>query len=127
MKSIGKVVITVILIIIFIGISNHSFAEETFSDYMDDFKANEKYIEENGKIDSITDIISDVLGILQLATGLISIIIIAVTGFRVITETPSVKTELKRTMTSVVIGAILVFSALSIARFMIKIFEKASA
>lgn len=76
---------------------------------------------ETSKVKEIT---SKILGFLQMATGLISILVIGYTGFHYITAgTPDVKMELKNKMLPIVIGAALVFGAVSIARFIVSAIE----
>ena len=60
---------------------------------------------------------------LQIASGIAAVIMIAVTGFRYIIESPEVKAELKKNMLPIIIGILLVFFATSIARFFIGIFS----
>ena len=59
------------------------------------------------------------LGFLQIAAGLLSIVMIAFVGFNYITATPDVKKELQTKMLPIVIGLVLVFGAVSVARFIL--------
>lgn len=68
----------------------------------------------------ITTTIGKILGFLQVAAGLTSIIVIAFTGFEyIVASTPSMKDELKKKMLPIVIGLVLVFGAVSIAQFIV--------
>lgn len=73
--------------------------------------------------ENLTTIASRVLTFLQIASGIAAVIMIAVTGFRYIIETPEVKGELKKNMLPIVIGLVLVFFATSIAKFFIGMFN----
>ncbi len=73
--------------------------------------------------DSLTSVISTVLGFLQVISGLLSVVIIAVAGFKYITETPDMKNEVKKTMVPIVVGLLLVFFATTIAKFFVGVFE----
>ncbi len=64
-----------------------------------------------------------ILTFLQVASGIAAVIMIAVTGFRYIIETPEVKGELKKNMFPIIVGIVLVFFATSIAKFFIGIFN----
>lgn len=75
----------------------------------------------------MTTVIGKLLGFLQVASGLIAVIMIAATGFRYIIETPDMKKELKSSMIPIIVGVLLVFFAVSIARFFIGIFSSSSA
>lgn len=71
--------------------------------------------------------IGKVLGFLQVASGLTSILVIAFTGFNyIVAETPNMKDELKKKMLPIVIGLVLVFSAVSISKFIIGSIEGAT-
>ena len=74
--------------------------------------------------DKLTEVAGRILTFLQIASGVAAVIMIAVTGFRYIVETPEVKGELKKNMFPIIVGIILVFFATSIAKFFIGIFNK---
>lgn len=65
-------------------------------------------------------VISKILAFLQIASGLISVIVIAFSGFKyVVAETADIKGEVKKKMLPMIIGMILVFSATTIAKFIL--------
>ncbi len=72
---------------------------------------------------TMVTVVGTVLGFLQVISGLLSVVIIAVTGFRYITETPDMRNELKKSMVPIVVGLLLVFFATTIAKFFIGVFE----
>lgn len=72
-------------------------------------------------IKPFTDIGNKILTFLQILSGIAAVVMIAITGFRYIVETPEVKGELKKNMVPIVIGIILVFFAVSIAKFFLGI------
>lgn len=63
--------------------------------------------------------ISKLLGFLQVASGLVAILMIAIVGFNYIISTPDVKEEMKKKMLPIIIGLVLVFGAVSIAKFVL--------
>lgn len=67
-------------------------------------------------------VVSNILAFLQVASGLVAVIMIAYTGFRYIVETPEMKEKLKKDMIPIVVGILLVFFATSIANFFVGIF-----
>ncbi len=73
--------------------------------------------------DSFKGVVETILGFLQVISGLLSVVIIAVTGFKYITETPDMRNELKKSMVPIVVGLLLVFFATTIAKFFIGVFE----
>ena len=68
-----------------------------------------------------------ILTFLQIISGIAAVIMIAISGFRYIVETPEVKGEIKKTMLPIVIGIILVFAAVSIAKFFLGMFKNVGA
>lgn len=83
---------------------------------------NPNYNDTNGT-GKMTTVVGNLLGFLQIASGLIAVVMIAATGFRYIIETPEMKNELKKSMIPIIVGILLVFFATSIARFFISIFS----
>lgn len=72
----------------------------------------------------LTKVLGRVLGLLRILTGLLSVIVIAYTGFQFVTETPEGKSKLKEKMMPIVIGVLLAFMATTIATFIVGIFNK---
>ena len=71
----------------------------------------------------LAPVVERLLGFLQIASALIAVVMIAVTGFRYIIETPEMKNELKKSMIPIIVGILLVFFATSIAKFFIGMFS----
>ena len=63
--------------------------------------------------------IGKLLGFLQVASGLVAILMIAIVGFNYIISTPDVKEEMKKKMLPIIIGLVLVFGAVSVAKFIL--------
>lgn len=78
---------------------------------------------DNSITQNLGSVVSKILGFIQVASGLLSVVMIAWTGFRYIIETPEMKNELKKSLIPIVVGFLLVFMASTIARFVIKMFE----
>lgn len=70
-------------------------------------------------VSKLQGVIGKLLGFLQIASGLVAVLMIAITGFNYIVSTPQVKEEMKKTMLPIIIGIVLVFGATSIAKFII--------
>ena len=64
-------------------------------------------------------VIGRLVSFLQIASGLVAVLMIAITGFNYIIGTPDVKDEMKKKMLPIIIGLILVFGAVSIAKFIL--------
>ncbi len=120
MKIFQKVFISLIIVICIliniIPIVSKAEDEETLESMINNFSAEEI---NNSSYTNLKDIISRILGFLQAATGLISIIMIATTGFNYIVSTPNVKKDLKDKMLPIIIGLVITFSAVSITQFIL--------
>ena len=77
-------------------------------------------------VGGIKTVISTILGMIRLLTGLLSIVVIAYTGFEMVVETPEGKKKVKEKMVPIVVGVVLVFMASTIASFIIGVFEGSS-
>ena len=77
----------------------------------------------------VTAIIRHLLGFLEVAAGLMSILVIAFTGFQyIVAADAEMKSEMKKKMLPIIIGLVLVFSASAIVSFILgAVAEKAVA
>lgn len=121
MKNVKKIITIVLLIIILMSTNTYSYAKGIKS-YMNKFGDTSQGVEELD-LKTLTDIVCDILGWVQLASAIITIMIIAWIGFRFIVQTPDVQQELRRSMFLLVIGSLAVFGAASIAKFIIGVVE----
>lgn len=64
-------------------------------------------------------VVGKLLGFLQIASGIVAVLMIAIVGFNYIIATPQVKDEMKNKMLPIIIGIVLVFGATSVAKFLI--------
>lgn len=69
--------------------------------------------------DGLKKVIGKLLGFLQIASGLIAILMIAITGFNYIIGGADMKKEMKDKMLPIIVGLVLVFGAVSIAQFIL--------
>ena len=68
----------------------------------------------------VTGIIRKLLGFLQVASALMSVLVIAFTGFQyIVSADAEMKNEMKKKMLPIIIGLILVFFATSITTFLL--------
>ena len=65
--------------------------------------------------------IGKILGFLQVASGLVAVLMIAFNGFRYITSAPDIKSEIIKNVAPILAGLILVFGAVSFAKFIVSI------
>ncbi len=83
--------------------------------------------DEDGNASGFLSVVNKILGFLQIASALVAVVMIAVTGFRYIMETPDMKNELKKSMVPIIVGLLLVFFATTIAKFFVNIFQTGDA
>ena len=118
MKTLQKVLLILfVAVCIFSTISQTTvFAAGTAVDALN------HYVKQNNNSMQTTElatVIGTLLGFLQVASALVAVLMIALTGFNYIVGTPEVKDEMKKKMLPIIIGLILVFGAVSIARFIL--------
>lgn len=128
MKILSKILmILMIAICIFAILPQNMVCAEDAVDASGALSAINTSITTNGKVEGtsgLSELAARVVVFLQVASGIAAVIMIAVTGFRYIIETPEVKGELKKNMFPIIVGMILVFFALSIANFFLGMFNK---
>lgn len=73
----------------------------------------------DGDLDGIQGIINKVIGFIQWASIIALVIVLVVKGWEYITGTPSIKDEVKKTAVPLLVGAVLVFGATTIAKFVL--------
>lgn len=69
------------------------------------------------KYSPLQTVIGKILGFLQVASALTTVVVVAFLGFKMLTETPEVKREVKQKGLPIIIGVVLVFGATSVASF----------
>ena len=69
------------------------------------------------KYSPLQRVIGKILGFLQVASALTTVVVVAFLGFKMLTETPEVKREVKHKGLPIIIGVVLVFGATSVASF----------
>lgn len=116
--KLGKLMLIIsIITICIIGLVPQNISNaQTIKEVSEQFQAKDN---EKVSYDTLKEIIGKVLGFLQVATGLITVIIFATTGYSYIVATPDIKREVKAKMLPIVLGTVLVFSAISISKFII--------
>ena len=118
MKAISKIIAILLIAISTLVImpTNFSFAgNNTAADAIDGLNA-------TGSVDvgGLQAVIGKLLNFLQIASGLVAVLMIAIVGFNYILATSSdMKKEMKEKALPIIIGIVLVFGAASIAKFFI--------
>lgn len=73
------------------------------------------------KYSDLAEVVGKIIGFLQIASGITTVIMVAFLGFELITSMPEVRGEIKKKMLPMIIGIMLVFGATSIANFIISV------
>ncbi len=120
MKIIKKLSILILISLFMVNISSTNFISNAakLSDDVDGFQAD---ITANAvsKTASLKTVVNRLLGFLRIISALVLVLVLGTTGYKYIVATPEIKGELKKRMLPVIIGIILVFSAASIAAFIL--------
>ena len=120
MKIIKKLSILILISLFMVNISSTNFISNAakLSDDVDGFQAD---ITANAvsKTASLKTVVNRLLGFLRIISALVLLLVLGTTGYKYIVATPEIKGELKKRMLPVIIGIILVFSAASIAAFIL--------
>ena len=118
MKAISKIIAILLIAISTLVImpTNFSFAaNNTAADAINGLSA-------TGNVDvgGLQKVIGTLLNFLQIASGLVAVLMIAIVGFNYILATSyDMKKEMKEKALPIIIGIVLVFGATSIAKFFI--------
>ena len=97
---------------------NFVYADVSLTDDIGNFSAD---ITGNtiSKTRSLRKIIGRFLGFLRVISGLLLVVMIAITGYKYIVATPDIKATIKKEGMMVILGLILVFGAVSISEFIV--------
>lgn len=90
----------------------------------DDIGGFEATLPETDKINDLKSITIKFLNALRVLSILTLLIIVVTTGYRYVTSMPNIKEEIKKTMLPIILGLIFIFSATTIAAFIISALGK---
>lgn len=119
MKILKKLSILILLGLFFINIFSLNFA--LGAKLSDDVSGFEAKIDSNvaRSTKSLKIIANRLLGFLRIISALILVLVLGTTGYQYIVATPDIRKELKNKMLPVILGILLVFSAVTIASFIL--------
>ena len=117
MKTIQKVLLILMVIAcVFTVLPQNVFANNDVSNAKAALSINTTT---TADVSGLQGLIGNLVGFLQIASGLVAVFMIAFTGFNYIVGTPELKNEMKAKMLPIIVGLILVFGAVSIAKFIL--------
>lgn len=117
MKNVYKILISLVIIfVIFIINTKVSFGGKV----VDELEKVEITVPEDS---TILEILNKVVGIIQVIGGFFAVVVIAYTGFKMVTEQPSEKVKIKEKMLPIIIAILLIFMSATIVKFVIRVFE----
>lgn len=119
MKILKKLSILILLGLFFINIFSLNFA--LGAKLSDDVSGFEAKIDSNvaRSTKSLKIIANRLLGFLRIISALILVLVLGTTGYQYIVAAPDIRKELKNKMLPVILGILLVFSAVTIASFIL--------
>lgn len=121
MKTLGKVLLVFMILgsmFVVLPQSRVFAAGESASTAIDGIKVETP---DAGATTKLKTTIGKVLGFLQVASGLVAVLMIAFNGFKYITSAPDIKSEIIKNVTPILAGLVLVFGAVSFAKFIVSI------
>lgn len=124
MKTISKILaILIVSLTVFVAMpSNMCFADGNSAlSAIDDVKNKSNTVAATKAASDMATVVGQILGFLQIASGIIAVLMIAIGGITYIVETPEAKEGIKKKLIPIIIGLVLVFGATSIAKFFVGI------
>ena len=122
MKTLQRMVLVLMMAVCIFSILPQNIVKADAINVVEGVKVNE-----GTKYDGLQKVVGRLLGFLRIASGLVAILMIAITGFNYIVGTPDVKDEMKKKMLPIIIGLILVFGAVSVATFILNAVDTTTA
>ena len=119
MNILKKLSILIFICVFLINIFTPSFTlASKLSDDVSGFEAN---IDSNvaRRTRSLKTVVNRLLGFLRIVSAFILVLVLGTSGYKYIVATPEIKGELKKKMLPVIFGVILIFSAVTIAGFIL--------
>ena len=123
-KKIFKVISLILILILFLSVSyNNVFASDAGAiidpnDYEPDSMASAE------NADNILTIGNDIIGFLQIAGSILSVIVLVVVGIKYMIASAEERAEYKKTLMPYVIGAIMVFGITNILAIVVNVSGK---
>lgn len=122
MKRISKIICIILLaILLIVSIQQNSFAttiDNVFSQINPDRETT------NSNSDELKSLAGKILGVMQVTTVIVGMIIIGIIGFKTIMASADEKADYKKAFIPLVIGIVVLFSATSIAKLIFGIIGK---
>lgn len=115
MKTIQKILLIVVVAICTMMVMPQNVVHASPSDVIDKIQVDTKTSE--NLTGGLQNTIGRVLGFVQIASGLLSVVVIAFLGFNYIMSTPDVKGDIQKKAVPIIVGFVLVFGSASIAKF----------
>ena len=118
MKIIKKMLLMLVLSVCFFNIIPQNISRaKTLNEIVDGFEADVEPAIENTS--EVKNVVKNVLNFLQIVSGLVAVVIIAMTGFDYIIGTPKVQEDAKNRMFPILMGIVIIFGAVTITKFFV--------
>lgn len=129
MKIIKRVLISTFIILFIVIFTSHNTVDakgNKVSNIMKNVGVSTDAVNQSD-LEDLQKMLGKILGFLQVASGLVSVLVIAFLGFTYIVEDANIKNEVKSKMLPILIGLVLVFSAVSISKFILGAVESSDS
>ena len=117
MNKITKIIsILLIAILLIMVVQNSVFAETT--DYLSGISAKDPG---TAQISGLKTMANKVLGLIQAATAILAVVLIAVFGFKFVLGSAQEKADYQKSFIPLIVGVVVVFAAVSIAKLIFSV------
>ncbi len=114
-------ILTVVMMAVMIIFTVHNFSQAaSASSIVDGIKPDSSTVDTT----DISTMAGKVLGIIQVATAILAVILIAVFGFKFVLGSAQEKADYQKSFIPLIVGVVVVFAASSIAKMIFSIIEK---
>lgn len=117
-----KIAMTIVMIMtIVFTFSNAVFAAESASGLITDIKGNTSFSNASSQAGDLSKMAGKVIGLIQVASVVLAVILIAVFGFKFIMGSANEKADYQKSFIPLIVGLVVVFAATSIAKVIMSI------
>ena len=109
-----KLVATIIIAIMLVATSTQFALALTGADIVDDITPNA----DDADASKLTELAGKIIGLIQIASAVAAVVLVAVFGFKFIMGSASEKADYQKSFIPLIVGVVVVFSATSIAKLL---------
>ena len=123
-----KIAMTIAMIIaVIFTFSNAVFAANSASGLITDINGNTSFSNASDQAGDLSKMAGKVIGLIQVASVVLAVILIAVFGFKFIMGSANEKADYQKSFIPLIVGLVVVFAATSIAKLIMTVANSANA